>query len=160
MSVGTTLKRDTAAFFDLSRELLEAGHAVRFRADGSSMRPAIHDGDALIVEPVDREAVKAGDILLFRHDQRLLAHRVINIRQANGTIVQFEVRGDAKAERECLVKAEDVLGRVTLTERQSGWRRITGRCGARRLRQVVRFMSSPGFATRHHALAPRAKRHT
>lgn len=154
-----TFKRDTAAVVDLSCKLLKGGHAVRFRADGSSMRPAINDGDALIVEPVDPAMVKAGDILLFRHEQRLIAHRVINTHQENGTAVAFAVRGDASAEPESLVKAEDVLGRVTQTEGQAGWRHA-GRWGARRMRQVVRLMSSLGFAARHHAAAPRAKRQT
>ena len=44
----------SALVLDVATELLGRGRRVRFRAPGSSMRPAIGDGDAITVEPVRR----------------------------------------------------------------------------------------------------------
>ena len=43
----------TAAFAELSADLLKAGVGVRFRARGNSMAPLLRDGDALLVRWVD-----------------------------------------------------------------------------------------------------------
>jgi signal peptidase I len=151
------LKRDTVAFIGLSRDLLDAGYTVKFKASGSSMHPAIHDGDIIFVASVDPEVVKTGDIVLFAQQQRAIAHRVVNIREESGTVAEFVVRGDAKGECECVVKAADVLGRVT--RRQTNWRNVLGRLGARRVRQLLLFAFRAAGA-RNQSFAPRTIRHT
>lgn len=113
----TTLKQDTAAFLDVSEQLLSAGYRVRFRAHGASMRPTIRDGETVTVEGVDPAGVKPGDILLYSHKQRPFAHRVVQIHQDGGAVVGFVLRGDAKAECDEPVKPDQILGRVLLPER-------------------------------------------
>jgi signal peptidase len=115
-----TLKHDSAAFLDLSSELLSLGCRVRFRASGSSMHPAICHGDMITVEPVDPQSVKKGDILLFRRSGRPLAHRVVHVGMEKGSVVEFIVRGDAKLACDAPVKPEEVLGRVSNIARR--WR--------------------------------------
>ena len=51
---------------------------MRFRAPGKSMRPAILDGDVLIVAPIQPDAIKRGDIILYQADEHIIAHRVID----------------------------------------------------------------------------------
>src|SRR4029077_4713262 len=49
-------RADSDLFVVLTRELLERGCHVRFRASGSSMHPAIQDGEVVTVAPASGEA--------------------------------------------------------------------------------------------------------
>ena len=141
------LQRDTAAFLEISADLLNAGYAVRFCASGGSMRPAIVDGDTIIVESVDPADVRAGDILLFRQRQRPLAHRVVHIREENHTVVEFILRGDAKVACDAPVRPNEVLGRVSRAR------------GRDRRRFMIRWAAAVRHhIRRNHCLAPRANR--
>lgn len=113
----TTLKQDTAAFLDVSERLLSAGYRVRFRAHGTSMRPAIRDGETVTVEVVEPAAVMPGDILLYCYNERPIAHRVVQVQHDGDAVVGFVLRGDAKAACDAPVKPEQILGRVLLPER-------------------------------------------
>jgi hypothetical protein len=44
------------------------------------MYPVILDGETLIVEPIAPSAVKVGDIILYKSEEKLIAHRVISIK--------------------------------------------------------------------------------
>lgn len=129
------VKRDEELFLDVSERLLEEGYRVRFRAGGTSMQPAISDGDALTVEPVDPVAVRPGDILLYRKHRRGIAHRVVHVRHAGQAVVAFVLRGDAKTACDALVEPVDLLGKVVMVERQGG-RLVTDGWTARILRFV------------------------
>ena len=138
-------------FQEICCKLLRAGHKVRFRAPGKSMQPAICDGDILIVEPVEPAAVKIGDIILYRAEENIVAHRVLDLKKSNvqspgphashdrvthqpiegassagyypvpGTHRSFTLRGDAASACDDHVTAEQVLGRVVSIEKN-------GRC--------------------------------
>ena len=68
-------------FLDVSTELLERGHSVRFQAPGRSMHPTIKEGETITVEPVEPPGVRTGDIILYRTKTGVIAHRVIRIEQ-------------------------------------------------------------------------------
>ena len=70
-------------FETICSDLLSEGKSVRFRAPGKSMYPVIQDGETLIVEPVAPSVVNAGDIILYKSEEKLIAHRVISIRKVN-----------------------------------------------------------------------------
>jgi signal peptidase I len=70
-------------FEKICTELLSDGKNVRFSAPGKSMYPVILDGETLIVEPVSPPAVKIGDIILYKSEEKLIAHRVISIKKFN-----------------------------------------------------------------------------
>lgn len=123
--------RNAELFLHVSERLLEEGYRVRFRAGGTSMQPAINDGDALTVEPVEPLAVRPGDILLYRTHRRGIAHRVVNIRQAGSAVVAFLLRGDAKAACDRPVEPGEVVGKVIAIERRPGWRARLARAVAR-----------------------------
>jgi signal peptidase I len=114
--MGSTLRNDTATFLDITAQLLAAGYCVRFRAHGGSMRPTIRHGETVVVEQVDSADVKAGDILLYRCQQRPLAHRVVQIHKDGNTVAAFMLRGDAKAACDAPVTPPQVLGRVFTTK--------------------------------------------
>lgn len=110
--MGSTLRRDTATFLDITAQLLSAGYRVRFRAHGGSMRPAIRHGETVLVEQVDPADVEAGDILLYRCQQRPLAHRVVHMHKNGDTVSAFVLRGDANPAYDAPVSPQQVLGSV------------------------------------------------
>ena len=125
------------AFSDLCTGLLEAGQPVRFRASGSSMVPAIRDGDLLTVEPAGRRPFAECDIVLYAAAGRFRAHRVRSFDPVRGELV---CQGDAWFCRPEVVPVASVVGVVAgvgpeatpaLPKRKlAGWRAgIRGRLG-------------------------------
>ena len=77
-------------FPEIITELLQDGYKVSFRAPGHSMFPTIMANETIIVEPIEPGTVKLGDIILYRTNGRLIAHRVICIQQkVNQTFLPF-----------------------------------------------------------------------
>jgi translation initiation factor IF-1 len=133
-------------FPELISDLLTNGHRVKFRAPGYSMYPTILHEDVITVEPVDASAVKVGDIILYRDQQSLIAHRFIKIlkrseknsrsalqgpqdrsgspigaRPSTSETLQFILRGDARPADDDPINAEQILGKVVSVVRN-------GRC--------------------------------
>jgi signal peptidase I len=105
-------------FNEITGELLRCGNRVRFRAVGASMQPTIEDGELITVAPVEPAAAKRGDILLYRSDRGLIAHRLVGLRKsAKGEDVRYLLQGDASVDRDEPVRPEQVLGRVVAVQR-------------------------------------------
>jgi hypothetical protein len=68
-----------AMFPKLITELLQDGYKVNFSAPGHSMFPTIMANENIMVEPIDPETVRLADIILYRTNGQLIAHRVIRI---------------------------------------------------------------------------------
>ena len=122
-------------FVDLAAELLSRGHRVRFRAPGTSMRPAILDGDAITVEPVRPLKIRADDVLLYRGEQRVFAHRVVGVAWEGEAGAVFALRGDVAGSADERVGSGQILGRVIAVERRNRAARLfeAARLRARRL---------------------------
>ncbi len=105
------------SFGQLSGEVLSLGLGVRFRAPGTSMHPTIRHGDVITVEPAAPAKLKKKDIILFRLQSGLIAHRIVNIEERNGSGLTFILRGDASTTCDCPVEAQQVLGKVVWLER-------------------------------------------
>jgi signal peptidase I len=131
--------RDSALFTAVIEEALATGTTVRFRAQGTSMSPTIRDGEAISIAAVSPDEVVRGDVLLCRHDARVLAHRVVGV-TTNGAGRVFELRGDAKAGCDTPVGADDVVGQVIAVQRNGRRVLLCGR-GAR-LRHAARTAAS------------------
>ena len=101
-------------FLELITELLQDGYKVNFSAPGHSMYPTIMANETIMVEPVDPGTVRLGDIILYRTNGRLLAHRVIGI---ENEINDFVLRGDASLTCDEPVKSDQILGKVISIER-------------------------------------------
>jgi signal peptidase I len=102
---------------DLSTELLGRGKRVRFRAPGRSMYPTIRENEAITVEPVKPQDAKVGDIILYRSDDSVVAHRVIRIEKRRGNTLRFILREDTWGTLDAPVEAEQILGKVVSIER-------------------------------------------
>ena len=101
---------------DLVAGLLVNGARARFVARGTSMAPAIRDGDAVTVEAV-AGSLAAGDVVAVRETRsnRLLVHRLVE-RTPGG----WRTKGDSLAQPDGVVPDANVLGRVIRVE--SSWR--------------------------------------
>lgn len=111
-------KTEKILFESISTELLQNGYGVRFRPAGLSMHPTIRDGERVTVEPVRAQTVRCGDILLYLRRERVIAHRVVGVHQAeDGESFVFTLRGDSLSSCDAPVRAEQVLGRVVTVER-------------------------------------------
>lgn len=107
----------TADFEELSSQVLEEGHDLRFRARGSSMHPLVRDDDILKVRPVDGKEISVGDVVFYRSRAKgIVVHRVVSIRRGSEGVV-LVVKGDAARCRDPLVHGSQVLGRVVGLER-------------------------------------------
>ena len=112
-----TYSLSSAAFAALSETLLQAGTAVRFRANGASMLPLIQEGDVLLVKPVAPCQIHMGDVVLFTTEEgRPLVHRVIK-RQKRAQRYSFLLKADQASEQDGLIAQEGVLGRLESVER-------------------------------------------
>ncbi|MHC1727797.1 MAG: S24/S26 family peptidase [Syntrophobacteraceae bacterium] len=89
---------------------LMRGQHVRFAATGGSMRPFIHDGEVVELEPLN-SLPALGDVVLVRcgsGSRRYVLHRVVRVKGE-----KHFIRGDAQQYCEGPFVQEDVLGRVT-----------------------------------------------
>jgi signal peptidase I len=131
--------RHSTVFGAVIEEALTTGTLVLFRAEGTSMYPTIRNGEAIMIAAVSAGEIIRGDVLLYRHGQRVLAHRVVGV-STRGTDRFFELRGDAKAACDPLVGASAVVGRVVGVQRNG---RLVPLCGrAARLRHRARATAS------------------
>jgi signal peptidase I len=134
-------------FLDVSTELLECGHSVRFKAPGRSMQPIIKEGETITVEPIAPEAVKRGDIILYRTPGGVVAHRVVGIKRemtAQSSSLSphhlFLLRGDASTTCDTPVAPHQVLGKVISVERDG--RSINPYCLRVKTQRLARLIAS------------------
>jgi signal peptidase I len=125
---------NTDLFSELIEEVLNRGYSVRFPAPGNSMYPTICEGDVITVIPIETASITIGDIILYRHKSGVTAHRVIRIEKkaihpnqnsapksqpsALSPQSYFILRGDAAVVFDDPVSADQILGKVTLVERE------------------------------------------
>jgi signal peptidase I len=114
-------------FADVSTELLRSGQGIRFRAPGRSMYPTIKEGETITVQPVAPSVVRRGDIILYRFEGGVIAHRVVRIERKKGDPMTqpstlsphylFILRPDASDICDDPVEPSQVLGKVVSVER-------------------------------------------
>jgi hypothetical protein len=97
-----------AAGCSLVAEVLAVSGAVSLRVTGRSMLPSVWPGDVLFVRRRSVEQVVRGDILLFRRQGRLFAHRVVSV--VADELGRLVVRGDGLPAADAPVLREEVLG--------------------------------------------------
>ncbi len=101
----------TGVVSELLAEALRRRHAIRIRAQGTSMLPAIWPGDVLTVAPGAGSAPQIGEIALTTANGRMLAHRVVG-RIGQGGALMIVTRGDALASVDPPVGGGSILGIV------------------------------------------------
>jgi len=90
---------------------------ITYVVGGPSMEPAVHQGSAIVVEPVDPAALRVGDVVSMRvgPEQAIFTHRIVRlVERPDG--LWLETKGDANATPDpVLVPAGAVIGRVAVT---------------------------------------------
>ncbi len=87
------------------------------------MYPSIREGELITVEPVVARDVKRGDIVLYRSERGLIAHRVVSTdqplspTQSSVLSPHYFLRGDASLSCDQPVAAQQILGRVVGVKR-------------------------------------------
>lgn len=108
-------------FVKICTELLRQGYQFKFKAPGDSMYPTICDGDLITVEQKKPSDVCVGDIILYHHENGVVAHRVINIQAPQSSVPStqhlFLLRGDAAIKDDAPVGSAQILGKVVAIER-------------------------------------------
>jgi len=113
----TRLDCTSPAFAELGADLLHAGIALRFTAQGSSMMPLLKSGDILVVKPVQAQQVRIGDVVLCSvSTERVVAHRIVRRRFATNGL-NFLIQGDQLTQPDGWIIQEQVHGRVESLER-------------------------------------------
>ena len=96
--------------------LLLGGHAALVPVTGASMRPALVQGDVVVVSPF-LGLPRPGQIVLARTTPHLLVvHRLIDVEMRAGRRM-YRLQGDAEKAPDAGVLREDLLGRVTAVVR-------------------------------------------
>ena len=123
---------------------------ARLRVTGASMLPALVPGDVITVRHPASGELQAGDVVLYRRNNGLTAHRIVRI--AKGYVV---TRGDSVPSLDPPVPLDEVIGRVASLSRNgqaADCRRSFGRSAAAWLfrrsqlctRIFLRLRSDPG----------------
>ena len=118
-----TMDRSIASRSSLPDNVLEAaldawgqaGERHTISISGRSMLPAIHNGDRVLVAH-GCAGVRRGDVLVFRLDGLLIAHRVLHIKDgADGKM--FVTKGDNARQIDPHVSHREIVGQVLAIER-------------------------------------------
>jgi len=141
---GREVNLEAPDFLEQARDMLSRNIPVEIRMSGGSMRPAIEDGDMIIIEPIKDSPVKQGDIILYqtRFDTAVI-HRVVRIEKAaSGRSVL--TRGDASAQTDIPAPLHRILGRVRQVER-AGERINVGRPRNKFIEKIISLVGRLRF---------------
>ena len=92
---------------ELAAEVLRSSERLRLKVTGWSMLPSIWPGDTLLIERAEGGSVGEGEIILFRWERRLFAHRIVRSDKSD-----ILTRGDSMAAPDSPVDRDEVLGKV------------------------------------------------
>lgn len=75
---------------------------------GDSMEPTFKSGDTLLAVEVDNVTkLETGDIIIYQHSGKPIAHRIVDIQKQDGNY-RFKTRADKYPSEEYWVSEEDV----------------------------------------------------
>ncbi len=100
--------------------LLDNQHSLSIRMNGNSMYPALKNSDKGNVEKCNPDELKNGDIIVFRSNGKLIAHRLIKTDKRNNTFIS---RGDKNTFEDTPFTAEKLIGKITSFERNKKLKR-------------------------------------
>ncbi len=87
----------------------------------NSMVPTFERGDAIILEKIDKQDIEEGDVIVFKRNEVLVAHRVVKTKDDSSKIY-FYTKGDANASVDVGYRAEeDVIGIVRRVVKYIGY---------------------------------------
>jgi signal peptidase I len=94
---------------------------ISLRVHGSSMQPWVRPKDIALIRRIAIENVRCGDVVLFRRENQLFVHRIVE-KRGSLSAAQLFSKGDAHPTSDGVVQEQELLGRVMRIYR--GGRRI------------------------------------
>jgi hypothetical protein len=95
---------------------IERRGRVSLRVQGASMLPWVRPGDIASIRKVSADAIRCGDVVLFRRENHLFVHRIIEKGGSLGA-AEFRTKGDAHPTCYGVVEHQELLGRVVRLHR-------------------------------------------
>jgi Peptidase S24-like len=92
-------------------EALKRRGRISLRVHGTSMLPWVRPKDIALIRQTSIENVRCGDVVLFRRENHLLVHRIVEKRGSLDTSQLFS-KGDAHPTSDGIVQKQELLGRV------------------------------------------------
>ena len=80
--------------------------------EGTSMEPVLRHADTVVIESKARGAVKAGDVVLYRRDGKLILHRIVAEHVDENGSLWFVTRGDNVSSSDALISESQIEGRL------------------------------------------------
>jgi len=96
---------------DFAEALLDDNHQLSYKLKGNSMYPTLKAGDVGLVEKCSIEDLKVGDILVYKTNNTLVGHRLVDISIANTEYI-LTTKGDKCYKSDIPFSSEALLGRI------------------------------------------------
>ncbi len=111
---------------ELVADVARSAGEVCLKVTGTSMLPAVWPGDVVTVRRCDLAQLQPGQIVLYRREGTLTAHRIIRVSRD-----RLVTRGDSLSSYDLPVRAFEIVGQVVSISRagryispeQSSWQR-------------------------------------
>jgi len=84
---------------------------ISLRVHGTSMQPWMRSKDIALIRQISIENVRCGDVVLFRRENHLFVHRIVE-RRGSLKAAQLLSKGDAHPTSDGVVQEQELLGRV------------------------------------------------
>lgn len=97
---------------ELVGDITRAVGESRLRVTGASMLPAIWPGDLITVQHRAWSDLRPGQIVLYRREGRLIAHRILSV--SNGRMI---TKGDSLVAVDLPVDESEIIGQVVVISR-------------------------------------------
>ena len=134
---------DSTDWERLTAEVLARGATARLPARGGSMRPFVPAGCVALVEPIEPDDLRIGDIALVSLGGRLVIHRVVRRGRVAGRPA-VQTKGDAVCELDSWACGDAVLGRVRALERNGETVLVGATRRARAMNRLIATLSLRG----------------
>lgn len=113
--------------FDLFREHVKNSDTVNFTIIAYSMSPILVAGNEVAVKYCAPEKLNIGDIVVFKHNDCLYAHRYIHRAKHSGNMLRFVTKGDNLLDLDNMtVTAQDLFGKVVSIKKSYGEIKLAG----------------------------------
>ncbi|MDD4969015.1 MAG: signal peptidase I [Paludibacter sp.] len=103
---------------NLAESLLDDHHPINFNMQGFSMYPTLREGDRGIVEKWNTEELLVGDIIVFKANHKLVAHRLVRIEIREGVRL-YIAKGDKNNFTDEPFTSEALVGKMTSFQRKN-----------------------------------------
>jgi len=95
----------------MTATLLGDNRTLGLKMQGFSMFPTLKEDDYGYIESCSSESLTKGDLVVFRHNNTLVAHRLIDIKEINGAKI-FIAKGDKNYHNDAPFTEKELVGKI------------------------------------------------